>query len=452
MNRIAAETEQTLEVDIRPDVLGIDAFHGAIVDKLRDRILEANSGLRETVAALIDIHKVDNDDKRELREKFADMELEPKATEHGLALRCTGLPAGSLLNGDLPERQKRQISQAVRDWIMEPHFPEAETESAANSHFVRTMVARTPLLEQAPRPRCFVWGGHSVSRDEYDFAKETGYWDALANGTEFITGCGPGVMKAPFKGAVVAYGKQDLDKRGIHRDFVGFSERGIIAAEAPNGLISELIIFPDVEKRMEAFIRASHRGRIHPGGAGTVEELLTLLAVKSHPANRDLVYPLDLVEGPGGKYMERIADWLNACFGDALDDLYDVHVGSAWAYAEHVHRTNDHVDWTRLWNDELYIPPEVQEPFTVTFESIEDLDLSRDQEPFDLLVNLRRFFSALVHLSVKYPDEVDRWEGELPLVYGDHGILEATDDLIREFEAHGRMKIRGEYRRPFRFS
>ncbi len=452
MNRLANENTQSLEVELRPDVLGIDAFHGKVVERVKERILNADSGLRETVAALIDIHRGNNDDKRELREKFADMALTPRVTKHGLALQCTGLPADSLLNGDLPERQKRQISQAVRDWVMRPAFPEVESTTAASSHFVRTMVARTPLLEQAPRPRCFVWGGHAISHAEYDFAKETGYWDALANGTEFITGCGPGVMKAPFKGALVAYGKQDYDKRGIHRDFIGFSERGIIAAEAPNGLVSELIIFPDVEKRMEAFIRASHRGRLHPGGAGTVEELLTFLGVKSHPANQDLVYPLDLVEGGRGDYSQRILRWLRACFGNALDPLFEIHVGSAQEYATHVHWSNAQFDWMQLWNDELFVPTEVQEPFNVTFDAIESLDLSRDQEPFDLIVNLRRFFSALVYLSVKYPDEVEAWNGELPRVHGNRRVIEATDELIRGFEADGRMKIEGEYRRPFRFA
>ncbi|KPV40556.1 hypothetical protein AN478_05055 [Thiohalorhabdus denitrificans] len=437
-------------MDIRPEILGIDTFHGPVADRIAERIQTERNGFRETVAALIDIHKEDNDDKRELREKFSAMEITVRRTDRGLVLRCTGMPPGSLLNGDLPARQKRQICQAVRDFVMEPAFPEATDPSAATSRYVRSFVARTPLLDQAPRPRTFVWGGHAVSRDEYDFAKETGYWDALGNGTEFITGCGPGVMKAPFKGSLVAYGKQDYHKRGIHRDYIGFSERGIIAAEAPNGIISELVIFPDVEKRMEAFIRASHRGRIHPGGAGTVEEMLTFLGVKAHPANAEAVYPFDLVERPGGDYAQRVTEWLRTCFGDALDGLMHVHVGGPRSYAEYVHDTGDAIDTAQLWNDALYVPTEIQTPFRVTFENLEALDLSRDQSPFDLLVNLRRFFSSLVHLAVKYPDEEEAWGGELPRIYGDRDILEATDELIRWFAANGRMKLHGEYRRPYR--
>lgn len=451
MNRPPPAQTTTLEVDLRPEVLGVSTFHDALAEQIAAGVT-GGSGFRETVSALLDIHKADNDDKRELREKFGSMGMDVRRTSRGLALRCTNVPVDTLFNGDIPERQKRQISQAVRDLLLPPAYPEAESEAVAVSRHVRRLVARTPLLEQSPRPRCFVWGGHAVGRAEYDFAKETGYWDALANGTEFITGCGPGVMKAPFKGALVAYGKQDFDMRGIHRDYVGFSERGIIAAEVPNGIVSELVIFPDVEKRMEAFIRAAHRGRIHPGGAGTLEELLTFLGVKSHPANAEIPYPLDLVERAGGTYFQHITEWLRTCFGDALDSLFSVHVGSPRDYAEHVYRTNGDLDVTDLWHDALYFPPEMQQPFEVTFDNLEALDLSRDQDPFHLLVNLRRFFSALVHLSVKYPDEAEAWGGERPRIHGEPEILRATDDLIRQFASDGRMLLHGAYHRPYRIA
>ena len=357
-------TTAEIDIDLRPEVLGVSEFTPALIDRIAEHADHPEGTLRETVAALIDIHRGSNDDKRQLKEKYGRMGIELRATCRGLALGCCGVPVDSLLHGTIPVRQQRQISQAVRDLVLPPTPPEGvEDASAALSAHVKRFVARTPLLAQAPRPRAFIWGGHSIGREEYDFAKECGYWDALGNGTEFITGCGPGVMKAPFKGAVIAYGKQDFAERRIHRDFIGFTERGIIAAEAPNAIVSELVIFPDVEKRMEAFIRGAHRGRIHPGGAGTLEELLTFLGIKSHPNNRDLQYPLDLVERPDGGYMKRIIGWLHHCFGDTLDGLYHLHLGEPRRYAEHVHESNRDLDITRLWNDEIYVPAEMQRPF-----------------------------------------------------------------------------------------
>ncbi|HCI10222.1 MAG TPA: LOG family protein, partial [Alcanivorax sp.] len=51
------------------------------------------------------------------------------------------------------------------------------------------------------------WGGHSISREEYDYAKSVGYQLGLRE-LDICTGCGPGAMKGPMKGAHVAHAKQ----------------------------------------------------------------------------------------------------------------------------------------------------------------------------------------------------------------------------------------------------
>lgn len=61
-------------------------------------------------------------------------------------------------------------------------------------------------------------------------------------------------MKGPMKGAHVAHAKQRF-KDGR---YLGISEPGIIAAEAPNPIVNELVIMPDIEKRLEAFLRVGH--------------------------------------------------------------------------------------------------------------------------------------------------------------------------------------------------
>ncbi len=126
-------------------------------------------------------------------------------------------------------------------------------------------------------PRLVVcWGGHSISRDEYNFCKEVGYELGL-RGLDIATGCGSGAMKGPMKGAAIGHGKQ-FNKNSR---YVGISEPGIIAAESPNPLVNELVILPDIEKRLEAFVRLAHGVIIFPGGAGTAEEILYLLGVKN---------------------------------------------------------------------------------------------------------------------------------------------------------------------------
>ncbi|MEL2282471.1 LOG family protein, partial [Klebsiella pneumoniae] len=74
-------------------------------------------------------------------------------------------------------------------------------------------------------------------------------------------------------------------------------EPSIIAAEPPNPLVNELIIMPDIEKRLEAFVRIAHGVIIFPGGVGTAEELLYLLGILMHPDTKAQVLPL-ILTGP----------------------------------------------------------------------------------------------------------------------------------------------------------
>lgn len=54
-----------------------------------------------------------------------------------------------------------------------------------------------------------------------------------------------------MKGAAIGHAKQ----RYPSSRFIGLTEPSIIAAEPPNLIVNELVIMPDIEKRLEAFIR-----------------------------------------------------------------------------------------------------------------------------------------------------------------------------------------------------
>src|SRR5690606_18898049 len=99
--------------------------------------------------------------------------------------------------------------------------------------------------------------------------------------------------------------------------YLGLTEPGIIAAEAPNPIVNELVILPDIEKRLEAFVRVGHGIIIFPGGAGTAEEFLYLLGILMHPDNADLPFPL-ILTGPqdAAAYLQQ----LHAFIGDTLGE------------------------------------------------------------------------------------------------------------------------------------
>src|SRR5258706_5478859 len=84
-----------------------------------------------------------------------------------------------------------------------------------------------------------------------------------------------------MKGATIGHAKQRI----ASGRYLGLTEPGIIAAEPPNAIVNQLVILPDIEKRLEAFLRLAHGVVVFPGGVGTAEEGLYLLGVLLEPAN-----------------------------------------------------------------------------------------------------------------------------------------------------------------------
>src|ERR1043166_4447725 len=96
-----------------------------------------------------------------------------------------------------------------------------------------------------------------------------------------------------MKGATIGHAKQRLN---LCR-YIGLTEPGIVAAEPPNPIVNQLVILPDIEKRLEAFVRMAHGIVVFPGGAGTAEEILYLIGMLLDPANREQPFPIVLT-GP----------------------------------------------------------------------------------------------------------------------------------------------------------
>ena len=96
-------------------------------------------------------------------------------------------------------------------------------------------------------------------------------------------------MKGPMKGATIAHAKQRYNN-GL---YIGITEPGIIASESPNPIVNSLVVMPDIEKRLEAFVRTGHGFIVFPGAVGTTEEILYLLGILMHPKKCKAAFPLD---------------------------------------------------------------------------------------------------------------------------------------------------------------
>jgi hypothetical protein len=257
-----------------------------------------------------------------------------------------------------------------------------------------------------------------------------------------------------MKGAAIGHAKQRiLDGR-----YIGLTEPGIVAAEPPNAIVNQLVILPDIEKRLESFVRTGHGIVVFPGGAGTAEEILYLLGILLDPANEEQPFPV-VFTGPAGseQYFGRIAAFLETTLGPRAARCYRIIVGDQAEVAREMQRGMDAVREFRRRKSDAYnynwtlaVDHGLQQPFEPTHEAMAALEIRRDHPPHRLAAELRRAFSGIVAGNVK-EQGIRRIEEHGPFeLHGDPDLLEPLGALLESFVLQRRMKIAGDYRPCYR--
>ena len=397
------------------------------------------------------------DDGKELLERYRSFEIKVIQNERGIKLDLKNAPANAFVDGKMIKGITEHLFAVLRDVVYlsdeindNPNFSISTPDGITNAVF--HILRNANVLKPVTKPRLVVcWGGHSISRKEYDYTKVVGYELGL-RGMDICTGCGPGAMKGPMKGATIGHSKQRITD-GV---YLGISEPGIIAAESPNPIVNNLVIMPDIEKRLEAFVRTGHGIVVFPGGVGTMEEILYLLGILLHPKNRDLPFPLVLT-GPesAADYFSEIDSFISQTLGSDAQQRYKIIVGDPEEVSHVMHEGMQHVRAYRqstedayYYNWSLYIDKEFQLPFEPTHENMRNLQLHTRQEAHELAANLRRAFSGLVAGNVK--DEGIRAIEKHGLfeIQGDTQVMDLIDALLTSFVAKHRMKLPGKTYKP----
>ncbi len=394
----------------------------------------------------------DADDARLVFQKYKDFDLKIVRQAWGIKLEIKNAPAAAFVDGEMIRGLRDHLFAVLRDVvfisneIMESgRFDLTSSPSITNAVFHILRNAR--VLELQARPNLVVcWGGHSIRRVEYDYSKKVGYELGLRS-LDVCTGCGPGAMKGPMKGATIGHSKQRI----VNGRYLGITEPGIIAAESPNPIVSQLVIMPDIEKRLEAFVRLGHGIVIFPGGAGTAEEILYLLGILLEPANQEMPFPVVFTGPPDtAEYFAQIHDFIGATLGPVAQSKYKVIIGDPAAVARTMVKGLAEVrDYRRRESDSfgfnwlLKIPLEFQLPFEVSHASMRALRLAQDQPVHERAANLRRAFSGIVAGNIKeYGVNAIEKHGPFELT-GEASIMQPLDHLLRSFVAQRRMKLAG---------
>ena len=388
---------------------------------------------------------------------YRDFDIRLISRERGVKIELINPPEISFVDGKLIKGVHEHLFCVLRDILhmgtkyRSVEYPQAP-ESAYTTHGVFDMLRHAQATKNTAELNMVVcWGGHSIGEVEYQYTKEVGYQLGLRE-LNICTGCGPGAMKGPMKGATIGHAKQR------YRDgrYLGITEPSIIAAEPPNAIVNELVIMPDIEKRLEAFVRMSHAIVVFPGGAGTAEELLYLIGIMLDPQNAEQVLPIILTGPEQSKaYFESIDRFIGATLGEEAQALYEIIVGDPARVAqtiktgqtkvrEYRRNTGDSFDFN--WS--LKISPPFQQPFIPSHSSMSSLNLHFAQPKADLAAALRKAFSGIVAGNVKAEGvKLIRDVGPFQL-NGEPKLMAMMDDLLQSFVTQQRMKLPGSVYNP----
>ncbi|HEX3122980.1 MAG TPA: nucleotide 5'-monophosphate nucleosidase PpnN, partial [Rhodanobacteraceae bacterium] len=279
--------KSTVSARISP-VAGMDVLSRDEVSRLRDASLGGLHALLRRCALAVLTSGSMSDDPRSMVERYPDFDVQVLQQDRGVKLELTNAPASAFVDDRIIRGINELLFAVVRDIAYVATQIDAGRFHLDNSHGITHAVFEILRNARVLRPNIepnlvVCWGGHSIPRHEYEYTKTVGYELGLRE-LDICTGCGPGAMKGPMKGATIAHAKQRLRSRR----YIGITEPGIIAAEAPNPIVNNLLIMPDIEKRLEAFVRLGHGIIVFPGGVGTAEEILYLLGLMMHPDNAAL--------------------------------------------------------------------------------------------------------------------------------------------------------------------
>ncbi|BDU36440.1 Putative lysine decarboxylase [Vibrio nigripulchritudo MADA3029] len=392
------------------------------------------------------------DNSEELLDKYKSFDVSVMRRERGIKLELNNPPDHAFVDGTIITGIQEHLFSVLRDIVyVNMHLADNQRLNLTNATHITNLVfgilRNAGALHPGIDPNLVVcWGGHSINPIEYQYTREVGHELGLRE-LNICTGCGPGAMEGPMKGAAIGHAKQRYDAQR----YIGLTEPSIIAAEPPNPIVNELIIMPDIEKRLEAFVRMAHGIVIFPGGAGTAEELLYILGIMLHPENVDQPMPIVLT-GPkeSEAYFRSIDKFIGDTLGEEAQSRYQIVIGDPEKAAriikeampevrEHRKETGD----AYSYNWSLKIEPEFQLPFEPTHDNMANLDLHLNQKPEVLAAKLRQAFSGIVAGNVK-AEGIREIKRKGPFVIdGDPTLMKKMDRLLADFVEQQRMKLPG---------
>ncbi len=400
------------------------------------------------------------DDANKLFQQYKDFEAKVGRTERGIKLELINPPQSVFVDGELTRLIRKNLFSVLRDILYmrevvstydQKRFFKYGRQQITTDLIFMTLRNAKALQPAQDQNVVVCWGGHSINEIEYQYAREVGHELGLRR-FDICTGCGPGAMEAPMRGAAVGHTQQGHEANR----YIGITEPSIIAAEPPNPLVNELIIMPDIEKRIEAFIRLGHGLIIFPGGVGTAEEFLYILSILMMEENKEQVLPI-ILTGPkeSESYFKTLDHFIAMSLGAEAQKHYEIIIDDPVLVAQKMKQAMPLVRTSRKQSGDAYcfnwslsISEELQKTFKPTHENMSNLNLYKDQPKEKLAAALRQAFSGIVAGNIKESGVQAIKEHGPFVLHGDSELMVLVDNLLNDFVEQGRMKLPGAAYQP----
>lgn len=391
------------------------------------------------------------DSSKDILEQYKTFEINVLHQERGVKLELQHPPEKAFIDGELIKGIQEHLFSVLRDLLYvntQLKLPEKDENSSTQiTSLIFSILRNANILHSAVEPNVVVcWGGHSINDNEFAYTREVGSQLGLRE-LNICTGCGPGAMEGPMKGAAIGHAKQRVN----NGRYIGLTEPGIIAAEPPNPIVNELVILPDIEKRLEAFVRIAHSIVIFPGGPGTTEELLYILGIMMHPENKRQPLPI-ILTGPkeSASYFKAIDKFIGDTLGEEAQQHYQIIIDDPSLVAQIIKKSTSKITEYRRaigdaysFNWSLKIDSPFQQPFIANHKNMSTLELHRELPSDHLAANLRRVFSGIVDGNIK-DKGIQAIEKMGPFeIRGEQDLMAKIDCLLESFIKQGRMKLPG---------
>ena len=136
----------------------------------------------------------ESDDTEKILEDFSNFEVKVIPEPRGLRVELFHAPASAFVDGKMIFGIRNHLFSALRDIIYVHHelFERQQLDLDSGTGITDTVfriLRHAEIVRSNISPNLIVcWGGHSISRSEYDYTKDVGYQLGL-RGFDIATGC-----------------------------------------------------------------------------------------------------------------------------------------------------------------------------------------------------------------------------------------------------------------------